>query len=338
MSAPAGHIELERAVDSITIGQRHRTDLGDIDALAASIDRDGLLQPPTITPDGVLVCGARRMAAIKKLGWRRVSVWVRSGLSDRLGHLLAEQDDNQLHKPLTPIEAAALYREIKALMAEDAARRKAKTQFQDGHEPGKHGPADSAGPSDQHQLGDARTQAARMVTGSASYSRLEQIGYLQHLVDDPNTPEAIRVQARDGLAQIEVGAAVNPIFQRLRDTQAEVDSERDRQLHELADEALARVHAAKTSKATKPATPKRRPAAEDEGPARYPVRAFVLTWADLEGWWTHYAVDELAVELTDEQAEAFFAAVEGTTEFADKLRTARTTVAESAGRPLLRVL
>jgi ParB family chromosome partitioning protein len=231
-----------------------------------------------------------------------------------------------------------LYREIKALMAEDAARRKAKTQFQDGHEPGKHGPADSAGPSDQHQLGDARTQAARMVTGSASYSRLEQIGYLQHLVDDPNTPEAIRVQARDGLAQIEVGAAVNPIFQRLRDTQAEVDSERDRQLHELADEALARVHAAKTSKATKPATPKRRPAAEDEGPARYPVRAFVLTWADLEGWWTHYAVDELAVELTDEQAEAFFAAVEGTTEFADKLRTARTTVAESAGRPLLRVL
>lgn len=339
MSAPAGHIELERAVDSITVGQRHRTDLGDLDALAASIDRDGLLQPPTITPDGVLVCGARRMAAIKKLGWRRVSVWVRSGISDRLGHLLAEQDDNQLHKPLTPIEAAALYREIKELMAEDAARRKAKTQFHEGHEPGQHGPADSAGPSDSHQLGDARTQAARMVTGSASYSRLEQIGYLQDLADDPSTPEAIRAQARDGLAQIEAGAAVNPIFQRLRDTQAEADSARDRRLHELADEALARVHAAKTSKATKPATPKRRPAAEDERPPRYPVRAFVLTWGDLEAWWTHYDVDELAVELTDEQAEAFFAAVEGTIEFADQLRTARTTVAaEPADRPLLRAL
>jgi ParB family chromosome partitioning protein len=70
------------------------------------------------------------------------------------------------------------------------------------------------------------------------------------------------------------------------------------------------------------------------------VRAFVLTWGDLEAWWTHYDVDELAVELTDEQAEAFFAAVEGTTEFADQLRTARTTAlaAESAGRPLLRAL
>lgn len=120
MSAPAGYIELERAVDSILIGRRHRTDLGDIEALAASIDRDGLLQPPTITPDGALVCGLRRLAAIKKLGWRRVSVWVRSGISDRLGHLLAEQGDNQLHKPLTPIEAAELYRELKTLMAEDA--------------------------------------------------------------------------------------------------------------------------------------------------------------------------------------------------------------------------
>lgn len=65
----------------------------------------------------------------------------------------------------------------------------------------------------------------------------------------------------------------------------------------------------------------------------------MLTWGDLEAWWTHYDVDELAVELTDEQAEAFFAAVEGTIEFADQLRTARTTVAaEPAGRPLLRAL
>src|SRR5699024_12290498 len=109
MSTPAGRIELERTVASIMIGRRHRTDLGDIDALAASIDRDGLLQPLTITIDGVLVCGARRLAAIKKLGWRTVNVWVRSGLSDRLGQLLAEQDGNMLHKPYTQPEAAGLY-------------------------------------------------------------------------------------------------------------------------------------------------------------------------------------------------------------------------------------
>ncbi len=265
MSTPAGRIELERTVDSITVGRRHRTDLGDLDALAASIERDGLLQPPTITPDGTLVCGARRLAAIKQLGHRRVSVWVRSGISDRLGHLLAEQDDNQLHKALSPIEAAGLYREIKELMAEDAARRKAATQFQDGHEPGEHGPADSAGPPAPGQLGDARAQAARMVTGSSSYTRLEQIGFLQHLTNDPATPEALRAQARDGLAQIEAGAPVNPIFQRLRDAHTEAGINRDRRLHELADEALARVHATKRGKATKPAAPSRRPGRRGRG-------------------------------------------------------------------------
>ena len=121
----AGGVQLDRVVDSIIVGTRHRADLGDIDALAASIEREGLLQPLTVTIDGVLVCGARRLAAIKKLRWRTVSVWVRSGLSDRLGQLLGEQDDNMLHKPLTQLEAAALYRELKQEMAEDAARRQA---------------------------------------------------------------------------------------------------------------------------------------------------------------------------------------------------------------------
>ncbi|RWU83610.1 chromosome partitioning protein ParB [Janibacter hoylei PVAS-1] len=336
MSTPDGRIELERTVDSITVGRRHRTDLGDLDALAASIEREDLLQPPTITPDGTLVCGARRLAAIKQLGHRRVSVWVRSGISDRLGHLLAEQDDNQLHKSLTPIEAAGLYREIKELIAEDAARRKAATQFQDGHEPGKHGPADSAGPPAPGPLGDARAQAARMVTGSLSYTRLEQIGFLQRLTDDPSVSEALRGQARDGLARIEAGAPVIPILQRLRDAHSDTGAERDRRLHELADEALARVHTTRRGKAPKRAVSEARPADGDAGPARFSVRAFVLTWGGLDAWWTHYDVDELATDLTDEQIEVFFAAVEGTMAFADRLRTART--ATQPDQPLLRAL
>ena len=136
MSFDPGHIELEWTVESIRVGRRHRTELGDIDELAASIERDGLLQPITVTPDGVLVCGARRLAAIKRLGEKKVNVWVRSGLSDRLGQLLAEQDDNMLHKPLTQREAAALYRELKQVMAEDAARRKVSTQFSSDYQPG----------------------------------------------------------------------------------------------------------------------------------------------------------------------------------------------------------
>ena len=46
MSTPLeGRIELERAVDSIIVGARHRHDHGDLTPLVESIRRHGLLQP-----------------------------------------------------------------------------------------------------------------------------------------------------------------------------------------------------------------------------------------------------------------------------------------------------
>lgn len=325
MSSSAGHIELDRAVASIHIGRRHRADLGDIEALAASIDREGLLQPPTITPEGMLVCGARRLAAIRQLGWRTVNVWVRSGLSDRLGQLVAEQDDNRLHKPLTQLEAAGLYRELKEVMAEDAARRKEATQFSTERQPGNNGPAESAGPSPSAAssagaLGTARQQAARMVTGTASYSRLEQIGYLQQLAEDPTTDKTLRAEVLAGLEQIEAGAPVNPIYEQVRVQAAQSDEQRQAGLDEMAQQALARVQAAKKTARTR--TPAGSAVRQSE-PARWPVRAFLATWTELADWWTHYDADHLATELTDEQSEMFLTVAEGTARFADHLRTAR---------------
>lgn len=319
----AGYIELDRTVESITVGHRHREDLGDIDALAASIDQFGLLQPITLTPEGVLVCGRRRLAAIKKLGWRTLNPWIRSGISDRLGQLVAEQDDNLLHKPLTQLEAAALYRELKQVMAEDATRRKAATQFSSTHQPGgdqvrRHGPGESPGPS--HSLGDAREQAARMVTGTASYKRLEQIGWLQQIADDPVLPAGLRARVVAELEHIEAGAAVNPIYQDIRKAVGEVQEHRTAELDQMAQEALTRVQ---TDKAKKARDRKPRPApAEDAEPARYPVRAFVLLWTELEDWWTHYDVAELAAALSDEQIASFLSTVEGTAAFADQLQAA----------------
>lgn len=319
MSAPAAFIELERTVASIRVGRRHRTELGDIDSLAASIDRDGLLQPITITPDGVLVCGARRLAAITGLGWKKVNVWVRSGISDRLGHLLAEQDDNVLHKPLTQTEAAALYRELKSLLAEDAARREAATRFSSDHQPGTDGggkfPPPSMGPH-----GKAREQAATMIPGGASYKTLEKIGYLEQIADDPAQPAELREHVTAELERIDVGAPVHPIYQAVRTTAEAAQDQREAELHRLAADALDRAKSARTKKRRTP-----RPiSAADEGaePAKYPVRAFVLTWTELAQWWTHYDADQLAGELSDEQIESFFATTIGTSLFADDLRAA----------------
>jgi ParB family transcriptional regulator, chromosome partitioning protein len=66
-------------IASITIGNRHRRDMGDLRALASSIADVGLLHPIVVTPDGMLIAGERRLAACKLLGWTEIPATVRSG-------------------------------------------------------------------------------------------------------------------------------------------------------------------------------------------------------------------------------------------------------------------
>ncbi len=353
MTAPAGHIELERTVESIAVGCRHREDLGDLDPLVESIRRDGLLQPITITPDGHLICGARRLAAIKRLGWKTVNVWVRSGISDRLGQLLAEQDDNLLHKPLTQLEAAALYRELKALLAEDAARRQEVTRFRPADKAGEDGGANLAPP--QNPAGKARAQAAQMVTGRNSYTTLERIGRLEDLAADETQPEQVRARAAEELALIGDGAGVIASHQRINAqvslseldqlaadsaqpasvreqarTEAAVLREAEQEakaaeLERLAQDALARVKAARGGHKAKRSS---LAAVVPGEPVPFPLRVFVTTWDELDGWWLHYDPAEVGPALTVEQWERFEATVAGTVAFAESLRAARARRAQ----------
>jgi ParB family chromosome partitioning protein len=113
----------ELPLDLIEVGPRHRQDLGDIDALAASIRELGLLQPIVVTPQGQLVAGARRLAAVSMLGWAMVQVRVVTGLDDRLQLLQAEQDENTCREPFKTTEVVSLVREIKAEIAAEAKKR-----------------------------------------------------------------------------------------------------------------------------------------------------------------------------------------------------------------------
>ena len=182
MSDATGHIELERNIDGIVVGVRHRKDLGDIDSLMRSIEEVGLLQPITITPDGVLVCGRRRLEAVRRLGWHTLKVWVRSRISDELSHVLAQQAENTERKPLTQLEAAAMFREVKLLMEEDSERRQRASQFGATAATGEDNGAGHC-PAPRGE-GDTRNQAAQFVTGTQSYHRLEKIGWLEDVHDD----------------------------------------------------------------------------------------------------------------------------------------------------------
>ena len=315
MSGRYGSIELDRAVDSIIVGVRHRTDLGDLDELAASIAQHGLLQPLTVTLDGVLVCGARRLAAIKQLGWRTVGVWVRSGISDQLGHLLAEQDDDKLHKALTPLEVTDLYQEIKILKTEDAARRKSASQFSSENQPGSDGAGKFPAPSEP--VGRADEQAAAMFPGAPSYKTLDKIAYLRQIANDPEQPAELRAQAAREVEQVNAGGPVHPAYVRIREAHEQARADNASDLQALAAEAVVRAQSG--SSKCKTAAGK---SAVMPVPERWSVRAFVTTWGELESWWLHFDVARLAASLTDEQITAFLATVDGTSKFADALREA----------------
>ncbi|KDA05896.1 chromosome partitioning protein ParB [Microbacterium sp. CH12i] len=352
----SGHIELERAVDSIWAGRRHREDYGDLDALVESIARDGLLQPITITPDGMLICGARRLAAIRRLGWKTVNVWARSGISTTLGQLLAEQDDNLLHKPLTRTEEATLFAELKSLMVEDATGRQEASRFTSKHEnPRSHGAATVAAP----QKGETRQQAALMVTGRNAYTSLERINELQNLAADTAQPDDVQQRAREELDRIDAGESITGAQHRIRAAQAlaELDTLasdpaqpagiRDTaaagaaRLRELEDTvrpadlerlAVLAVERAKTATKKRPAqlASARLHAVEEQPREFLPVRSFVYLWDELSTWTERYNPETIGPALSGEQWAMFENAVTATIAFLDTARTARNVRRETA--------
>ncbi|WP_456237920.1 ParB N-terminal domain-containing protein [Microbacterium pygmaeum] len=278
-----------------------------------------------MTPEGVLVCGARRLEALKLLGEKTIKVWVRSGVSDRLAELLAEQAENVLHKPLTPTEATTLYTELKEYITEDAQRRQSATQFsRAGDRVGNYGGATVAPP--QFKPGKSRTQAALMVTGKASYTTLDRIAELQGLAASPVTDPALREMAIEELRLIDDGGSVTAAHARIRevirptprtieDFEAPEDFDPPDELEQLASAALARVKEAKRGRNAR--------RARQSSAHVFPVRAFVRVWEDLDQWWTHFDVAAVATELTDEQLALFEGTLASTVEFFTQLRSAR---------------
>jgi ParB family chromosome partitioning protein len=331
----SGLVQLDRMVDSIRVGRRHRTDLGDLDALAASIGEQGLLQPITITPDGVLICGARRLAAVKLLGWRQVNVWVRSNLSETLAGLIAERDENTCRKQFTKSEQADLYAEMLDELRADAARRQHATQFPSGKDhPRSDGagkfPAPSPGPATQpitgRESGRARVQAAAIV-GGASHRTLDKILTLRRIAHDPTIPTHVRDLATTELAAIDAGAPVHPAITKVHHA------------HHPTTHPSARAGAGDRSGAgtAKPGTvgPDTRAEAEtlgritgtgnhsDSSLGRAGVRAFGFIWRDLAGWSTCYDPAMIGPALTQADWDTFHSVVQETLAFHHHAATAR---------------
>jgi ParB family chromosome partitioning protein len=340
-----------RAVDSIVVGGRHRQDLGDLESLVASIRAHGLLQPLTVTPDGVLICGARRLAALKRLGIREVTVWVRAGISDRLGALMAERDENVEHKSFAPSELSGLYEELKREIAADAARRVASTQFQPGQRGHGQGSAKSALPPDQ-VIRDSRIEAARLLGNALSHASLEKVTEIQHLATDPATSPALRELAAQAIDQMDTTGKIESPYRAVKaatrietiERAANADTEpalvrqtaqtgarairrlrragaNPADIDKAAREVLARISEARQTTTTRPG-----PAgASDEGRSFRSVRAFVWTWTDMAEWPTEWDPTQIGPALTQDQWAAFTATIAAGNQFHTQAQAARNT-------------
>jgi ParB-like chromosome segregation protein Spo0J len=106
-------------ITDIVIGVRHRRDLGDIDSLARSIADVGLLHPIVARPDGVLIAGARRLAACKTLGWSDIPVTVVDLAEIARGELA----ENAERKDFLPSEIVAIKRALEERLKAEAKER-----------------------------------------------------------------------------------------------------------------------------------------------------------------------------------------------------------------------
>ena len=117
-------------IADLDISGHYRKHMGDLDKLADSIDRLGLLHPIVIAPDNRLIAGLRRYQACKDvLGWTEILCRVLD-----LDSILAGQyAENEVRKDFTPSERVAIAKAIEAEIGNRSGRPSTQPPSQGGN-------------------------------------------------------------------------------------------------------------------------------------------------------------------------------------------------------------
>ena len=93
------------SIDDIIVSDRVRTDVQNVDSLAESMQKNGLMNPIVITDKNKLVAGFRRLQAAKKLGWKTIEASIIE--STEAEHFLElELEENVQRLPFSELELA----------------------------------------------------------------------------------------------------------------------------------------------------------------------------------------------------------------------------------------
>jgi ParB family chromosome partitioning protein len=166
-----------------------------------------------------------------------------------------------------------------------------------------------------------------MVTGNASHTRMEQIGQIRDLADDPTQPQGVRVVAKAALESIRDGHPVSPAYQSVQaalGTQVAAPGYQrptDAELGAMVAAAVERIRGA-NQKPSRPqaSTP---PATTGFAASR---RRWVITFHELDGWLDGYGPAVLATSVSAAEWTAFERVLTQMTAFAEAGRAARDVV------------
>lgn len=193
-------------ISSVVVNGRHRKDLGDLDALAESIQALGLLHPVVVAPGNKLVAGQRRLEACKRLGWTEIPATEIASLADAFAHLSAERDENTCREDMKPSEKVTLGQALEELERPAAETRKAEA-----------GKANLPGASGENFTPLAKG-ATRDIVGSAvgmsgvTYQRAKAVVEASENPELSEEDRAVAVEARE---EMDRTGKVTPAFDKV---------------------------------------------------------------------------------------------------------------------------
>lgn len=224
-------------LDEIQVGERGRSDLGDVKGLSESIDAIGLLHPVVVNEGMELVAGERRMAAVRLLGWTEVPVTM-VNLDNAADVLRGELEENTCRKSLSAYEADVIRQK-----REKALAPKAKEQQ------GKRSDLKPSAKLAEGPVAARETRKAAAVGTGYSGSTLDKVRTMRDAAErgvvrqgkaEVPAPEPVREVAKQAVEKVkETGAAIDSEFKRVTHAidqfvEADVDVKRAKRVKEFA--------------------------------------------------------------------------------------------------------
>lgn len=109
-------------IEKVIVKDRIRKDFGDIEELAEDIRQNGLINPPVVNRDNILLAGERRLLACKSLGWNQIEVRMMD-TRDAEHELNVEISENESRKEFSKAERADYMRRLMRIEQAKAKER-----------------------------------------------------------------------------------------------------------------------------------------------------------------------------------------------------------------------